>query len=666
MAEKLVNRPEGGREGDFSELGDWTITEIATAPKTAPEDRRNAEAEIARREEAGIYNPDDASQDTRGDMLNHGYGLENGKVLYPKPEYRAWLESDRKEPIPRGIVRESIDDRLDSERREAAEAREAVNAERRREFNRLSGEAAMKAFESAPTREKISHPSRLSTKIEELVREHETEKKAADIEIGLRRKMKESNKYDSIFYNTEKAAASEAVANLPIVEVSDRSNERTRSQESAEVKAEKLYNFYEDNFSKSAPRWVSFGVSSSLEKGIINPSTDALLRSGFWSREEDKIHERIDPDDTFSTETIDAESSLKVRVVKNLISDKADEISDSELRNAKRDGLLYAIYSGARVDDIRGKIFYSIPFESGDEVVEYMKENGVNPDSEKVQLMSHYGFIGIVEAIKDDKKATEKGFKALDWYFDTFGYKKHMDEFIDTMDAYQEFADKAFSDKLDEYLAHRKELEEWQKQQLPKQDETISALADAKSVTFDEFITFLQENMADDNTDEGLDVFPIPDMNDRKGNHAVTVRNEHPSSIEKCTKAMEELEKIREIDPSVSYAIGTVFERDSSDDLKQKAQDYALIRFGANGFNNVIAIHIGNSSKAMFCWRGKTGDNADGWREYFRNSSIRNRNTEVKRFVCRGYGEKGFLALNDQWSRIWGYLNSPDKESGVA
>ena len=190
MAEKLVNRPEGGREGDFSELGDWTITEIATAPKTAPEDRRNAEAEIARREEAGIYNPDDASQDTRGDMLNHGYGLENGKVLYPKPEYRAWLESDRKEPIPRGIVRESIDDRLDSERREAAEAREAVNAERRREFNRLSGEAAMKAFESAPTREKISHPSRLSTKIEELVREHETEKKAADIEIGLRRKMK--------------------------------------------------------------------------------------------------------------------------------------------------------------------------------------------------------------------------------------------------------------------------------------------------------------------------------------------------------------------------------------------------------------------------------------------------------------------------------------------
>ncbi len=318
------------------------------------------------------------------------------------------------------------------------------------------------------------------------------------------------------------------------------------------------------------------------------------------------------------------------------------------------------------VDGRSGKIIYSIPSERGDEVVEFMKENGVNLDSKKVQLMSHNGFIGIVEAIKNDKKATEKGFRALDWYFDTFGYKERMDEFMDTMDAYQEFADKSFGNKLDEYLAHRKELEEWQKRQLPKQEEAISALADAKNVTYEEFIAFLRENMAGESADEDVDVFPIPDMNDRKGNHVATTKSEHPSSTEKCTKAMEELGKIREIDPNASYAIGTVFERDSSGNGKQKAQDYVLIRFGYNGFNNVIAAHIGNSSKAMFCWRGKTGDDADGWREYFRNSSIRNRSTEVERFICRGYGEKGFLALNDQWNRIWNYLNSPDKEYKTA
>lgn len=70
MAEKLPTHPAGGRDGDFGELSDWTITDIATAPKTAPGDRKNAEAEIARREEAGIYDLDNAPQEVRSDLLN--------------------------------------------------------------------------------------------------------------------------------------------------------------------------------------------------------------------------------------------------------------------------------------------------------------------------------------------------------------------------------------------------------------------------------------------------------------------------------------------------------------------------------------------------------------------------------------------------------------------
>ena len=666
MVEKLPNRPAGGRDSDFNELNDWTITDIATAPKTAPEDRRNAKAEIARREEAGTYNPDEAPQEVRIDLLDHGYGVEKGKVLYPKPEYKSWLESDRSEPIPSGPVRESIEDRARVERREAIEAREAMDAERRRGINRATGEATIRAFEKYPTRKRINHPPRFATQKEEIARERETEKKAADMEIHLRRRAKQSNRYDNIFLNSERIADSEARANLPITEVPGQPSERVHDPKTAEARAERLYHYYVETFPKNAPKWVSFGMTSLLEKGVINPPVDSLLRSGFWSREESKIHERIDPEDTFSLDAIDAESSLKTLVTKEIIDKRAATVPGDELRDAKRDGLLYAAYAGARVDDRSGKIIYSIPFEKGDEVVKFMKENGVDPDSEKVQLMSYNGFIGIIEAIKGDKKATEKGFKALDWYFDTFGYKKHMDEFIDTMDAYQEFADKSFGDKLDEYLARRKELEEWQKQQLPKQEETISALADARGVTYEELVDFLTENMADEGEDRYVDIFPIQDMNSRRGNHIIRTRNEHPTSIEKCTKVMQEIEKILKIDPSASFAIGTVFERDSSRNKKQKAQDYAIIRFGNNDFNNVIAAHIGSSSKAIFCWRGKTGDNADGWRDHFRNSSIRTRSTEVKRFVCRGYGEKGFQALNDQWNRIWEYLNSPDKEGGAA
>ena len=658
MVEKIPNRPAGGREGDFSELNDWTITDIATAPKTAPEDRKNAEAEIARREEAGTYNPDEAPQEVRSDLLSHGYGVENGKVLYPKPEYKSWLASDRSEPIPRGVVRESIEDRLEAERQEAAKAREAINVERRREFDRVAGEAAMRAFEDTPTREKINHPPRFTTEKDELSRERETEKKTTDIEIASRRKMKELNKYDNDFLNSERIATAEARANMPLAEVADRPTERVRNLESIEARAEKLYNFYEDNFPKNAPRWVSFGVSSLLEKGIVDPPTDSLLRSGFWAREEDRIHERIDPDDALSMETIDAEADLKMRVSRDLIGERADAMSEDDLRNAKRDGLLYAIYSGARIDNRSGKIVYSIPSERGKEVIDFMQKNGLDPNSEKLQLMSQNGFIGVMDAIKDDKKATEKGFEALDWYFDTFGYEKHMDEFMETMSEYGEESDQAFRNKFDEYLTHRKELMEWKEHRPRKEDEAIATLADSEKVTYDDLMSYLQENMSGNGE---VDVFPLPDMNDRRGNRAPKIKGDHPSSTEKCTKAKAEIERIREIDPSADFLIGTVFER-NTEGKKARKQDYALIRFGNNNFNNVIAIHIGNDSRAVFAWRGKTGEDADAWRDIWR-SSIRGRNPDIKRFTCKGYSERGILALNAQWDRVWKYLNSPEKEA---
>ena len=103
--------------------------------------------------------------------------------------------------------------------------------------------------------------------------------------------------------------------------------------------------------------------------------------------------------------------------------------------------------------------------------------------------------------------------------------------------------------------------------------------ADAKTVTHDEFVAFIQNNMEGGDSE---DIFPVPDMNDRKGNHVATTRGEHPSSIEKCTKAMEELEKIRELDPSASYAIGTVFELDKSGEKRKKQYHVNVSFLGKN------------------------------------------------------------------------------------
>ncbi|MBO7132302.1 hypothetical protein J6V85_03560 [Candidatus Saccharibacteria bacterium] len=567
MVERIENRPAGGREGDFSELGDWTITEIATAPKTSPEDRKNAKAEIARREAAGIYNLDESPREVRSDLLSHGYGVENGKVLYPKPEYKSWLESDRKEPMPSGIKRESIEDRLEAERQEAAKAREAMFAERRREFDRAAGEAAIRAYEDAPVREKIYHPSRKSAKKREVV-------------------------------------------NQP--------SERVRSPESVEAKAEKLYNYYDENFSKNVPRWASFGVSSLLEKGIVDPPTDSLLRSGFWAREQDRIHGRIDPEDSLSIEASDAESDLKVRVSRDLIGEKAKTVSNEDLLSAKRDGLLYAISSGARVDNHNGKIVYSIPFEQSNEVVDFMKKVGVNLDDfdeedrdRKIITASYQGFSNIIEAIKNNDKETEKGFKALDWYFDNFNYKERISDFLGVMDAFQENADNEWKTKLEEYLSTREEVEKYLKQ---LEQKPIPQLTQVEEISEEELIK-MYEDLVKNIAQQPATLRLFPDIERYPiYNHtgAVLPVNMPPTSVQKLGAIVSEFAKIKVFDPNANVYKG-VFQ-----DSNKRNKNYMIIRYGMRNSNVAIAAPIESfSNDASYVWVGQTGNNRDGWKDAF-------------------------------------------------
>ena len=612
MIGKIPNRPAGGRESDFSELNDWTITDIATTPKTAPEDRQNAEAEIARREKAGTYNLDKAPQEVRSDLISHGYGVENGKVLYPKPEYKSWLESDRSEPFPHGIIRESIEDRLEAERQKATEAREAMNAERRRARDLAVGQVAIEQFENAPTGARIGR----SYKNGEGARKRKAGKEAS-IEMASRRKMKELNKYDNNFLNPEKTAAAEAKANLPLVEVANQPTERVRSPESVEVRAEKLYNFYAENFSKNAPRWISFGVSSLLEKGTIDSPTDSLLKSGFWAREEDRVHERIDPDNVLSVETLDAEADLEKRVSRDLIEKRAETVPEDDLRNAKRDGLLYAIYSGARIDDRSGEIVYSIPSERGEEVVEFMQKNGLDPNSEKLQLASHDGFIGVVEAIKNDKKATEKGFKALDWYFETFNYANRFDEsngFLDVVRGYQSISDLAFSNKLEEYLLTRPEYQQYLKESEAVEQE-IESIERSELITDEEYREEIAKTLGcseEDLKDAEISANYILGKTLPPEPNKLAITGHGGNSI-RYPKKFGEQKKL------ALYAVFTLLKKTGRDYQAEIYRDkigrekYTILRFGCaddKGYHENHAIAEGDRpASATYIWHGQ----GDGW-----------------------------------------------------
>lgn len=386
-------------------LNDWTITDIATAPKTAPEDRANAEAEIIRRQQNNEYNPDTASRDVRTDMLRNGYGMENGKILYPKEEFNEW---------PTAIKRETANERL----KNLIDQHDAL-AEKKME-DKL-GNIAMTAFDlddRTPMREKIIHPTRF------------TPERTAHV--------------------AKQRGESELLS----------------------TKVEKIYDNYEARFSENSLKWMARGVSKAIQRGAFDNSTiESMMISGFWDREHAKIHDKICPNDDFSVEEIDAEAQLKIRVAHDLIGERAKELPEQEIKSAKYKGSLYAINTGATLDKYSQKVTYAIALEKGAEARKFMEDAGVDfsgsENEAKARTLSYQGFANIIEAIKNNPKETERGFQALDWYFDNFEYGKALNvaNFLGNLGEYEEVADDAWKNKYNEYLDGRKEINEFYENQ---------------------------------------------------------------------------------------------------------------------------------------------------------------------------------------------------------
>ena len=639
--EKIVERPAGAAESDFDTLNDWTITDIANTEKAAPEDRQNAKAEIARRESEGTYDPDSAPRDVRHDLLSNGYGVEDGKVLYPKPEYKAWLQSDRSEPMPTGIDKETIQDRLDAEK---------------------VGAAALDAYaeyeNELPMREKISHPERTLSENKKLSMERRVEEKARDLELDERRKLKEINKYDNSYSNPIKEAASQARANLPIVEEQPVASERIREAESLDSKAEKMYNVYSEHFSENAPKWLAYGISSAIEKGTFNSlPTSSLVASGFWSREQDKIHDKLDPEDTMSTESSDAEHSLKVHVARDLIGEKSGDLSEKEIERARLKGSLYAVSSGARIDERSRKVVYAIPPEKGGEIRDFMEQAGLNFDqfgeSASARALSYQGFANIIEAIKGDKKETERGFKALDWYFDNFKYseKTALEPFLGALGSYAEAADDRWKAKYEEYCDYREEIRAFYERQ-----KKVVPTFERENVQEDVSIESLVRDFdaATEYSDEEEQILSItsPSTGNRRGGGRPSVedvaddiekRQYSYIDVKKLGAIISKFKEYRRIDPNIQ--VHKVIWINKSTNQKTH---YAVLDYAIDGHRiAMVAPYESNSSNAGLSYVG------EDWRAVFIESpeskmSVREREG-VKSCNHRANIKEGRNGIQNMW-----------------
>lgn len=403
-----------------------------------------------------------------------------------------------------------------------------------------------------------------------------------------------------------------------------------------------IYHNYEKSFKKNTKlleRSLASGVQRSIERGNFDTSENSLLRQGFWAEEEDRIQAKLDAVNDYSDAAFEAIRELKSRIG-GLLDQESDKVSTAELSEAKYKGSLDAIRTGARSNGRSSKeVIFSIPPDQGEEAKEFMEEAGIDfENDDNIRTESYQGFINVIEEIKDKHDLTDDGFRALDWHFDNFNYAKNYDDFRDTLDSYTDQADLDFEDKWLEYLDYRDEIKSLQLAKLSRDQDTYDKIADFVEIASGQNFNDMEEE----------ELFPMPDYNKPKQKSGDGGSASWPSSSEKIAAAYPKLEAITKIDPDATFYRGSIFKRDE--------HPYLVVRFGANGMNNVIVIPYGDDSDAMFAWHGETGDDRDGWKAYFKNTSIRTRNTEVERYQCNGYSKDPVDAMNREWDRIEKYL----------
>ena len=499
--EKLVNRPAGGREGDLGELNDWTVTDIATSPKTSKADRKNAEAEITRRKEAGTYNPDDDPQEIEDDLQSHGYGIENGEILYPTPEYKAWLNSDRKKPAPEGQLRETIADRLAAAAKQAARERETYQRERQRNFGDEAIQALITEHEDEPMQEKILHPAGSTRERDLIKRQRKAAAKARTLE----------RVYEERFEALER----------PELSTEQRFNRALDYAKRRFDTPDQIDGYYEE------------GALARIEKGIFRPNNDYIF-TGFKALEGAKIDDIADSEDD--------------SMVWNAIAENVPLVNKERLKALEKDAVGTAIEIGAYRKNTgitgRGEITYTLPldiigaeklndtladFGLGYQVItEEDKEN--NPDkvadiidhNEKIYSMFESGFVGVIDLLKDgDLAGDEHEYDMANWYYDHLlsGHKK--EEVIESVkNKYVASENDDFVDKLDQFIVWRAEKEH----EALRNQETMEPIDDRDVTILDtigketEFsgslADFVPENFIkviknDPNLAQIIDIFPL-------------------------------------------------------------------------------------------------------------------------------------------------------------
>lgn len=669
MPEKLSNRPIVAREDDLSELNDYTLSDIATAKLTSPEDRQTAKAEIARRQAAGTYDPDSAPHASRTDLTSNGYSVENGQILYPKPEYKAWLKSDRSLTPPTGVYRETLADRakaLDVDIASELEASNDINEATRETAQSIGKTALEKSIQSITPaeeiidntsedvvsqgydlydelfgREKIHHPNKYISKKEQRLRKYEASAKPREAEIDSRRKFKSSNKYDNTNYNPGKVAAKEARGNLPIVENSVSSPEYTIPPEKSLERALDKVNL---RLKRHFKEYYIEGAIDALSHGRLDINPRGFITNGFLQAEKADVDLGIPEDlQTAFWDNIKFEN----------IPDKVrDWDTEETVRSAEKEALLEAISRGGSIEqsslDQPPRLQLDLPIlkYGKNSLPAFLREYGIETKSEEARDESYSGFINIIDAIKGGDQFDKDGFAALDWYFDNFDYASKLSEqggLLDIVEGYKSTADSLWANKLTNYLQTRPEYRQYiETMNSPEQKaQDVENIEKTTPVSFEDYQKQVSEKLGisieELNNIGSLANLILGDVLPPEPTSRIIISHDKPAIRYPKTFAKQKIltvyatyallrstgrdfnaEIFQEVDHTTHPSNENNQEKNDRR-IKIGGERYTVLRFGCkndDGIEENHAIAEGDSpASATYIWHGQ----GDGWKDAFIN-----------------------------------------------
>ena len=432
--EKVIP-PEGGTGDDFNGLSNSAVTEIATNPHIDQTDAKNAESEIARRQAWNIYNLDDESQDADGiyrELEKAGYRFKEGddgkyQLEYPTREYVKYLENPEEHPLP---------DKL----RETLEAR-VEDSEITGDQEEVANESSKLVNDWNIWKQKDRDKEKQNT---------QTQNKNRTAVIAAKK-----TAWEEETYSPDLLAIRNGALNQPPVDNLESAVKHAewalKKKNRARLYAEgALVPISEGNFSQN-PNYIYDGLKSLEGKEIDERAGQSREKAWEEIRNSDALRYSL------TIESLDTLNSLERGAIESAIElgvleSRKGFLGEKEFKTALPIGKL----GSENINEYLRQ--YDLTIGRIDNVVD--EDNKENEDR-NFELYEKYegGFVNIVDALKHDV-GSEKGYDALNWYFDSMlqGYDEET-VCHRVMNTYEASEETSFRNKFNHFMEWRKKRE---------------------------------------------------------------------------------------------------------------------------------------------------------------------------------------------------------------